>query len=112
VQTTNVYSGETEFYLFSNDLTEARLVTRDASQLIPRLQMLPALHLAAPGGQIKAEMSPITVTQNEVSGYVKKEAEVSGVLQGCMQEHVFRKDYEPVQREPEGICAAHSMELD
>lgn len=112
VQTTNVYSGETEFYLFSNDLTEARLVTRDASQLIPRLQMLPALHLAAPGGQIKAEMSPVTVTQNEVSGYVKKETENNGVLQGCMQDHVFKKDYEPIHREPEGICAAHSMELD
>jgi hypothetical protein len=112
VQATNVYSGESEFYLFSNDLTEARLVTRDASQLIPRLQMLPALHLAAPGGQIKAEMSPITVSQNEVSGYVKKEAETSGILQGCMQDHVFQKDYETVHREPVGICAAHSMEMD
>ena len=112
VQATNVYSGESEFYLFSNDLTEARLVTRDASQLIPRLQMLPALHLAAPGGQIKAEMSPINLTQNEVSGYVKKEAETTGILQGCMQDHVFQKDYETVHREPVGICAAHSMEMD
>lgn len=112
VQAINNYSGETDFYLFSNDLMEARLVTRDASQLIPRLQMLPALHLAAPGGQIKAEMSPVTVAQNEISGYVKKEAESKGALQGCMQEHIFQKDYVPAQREPEGICAAHSMELD
>ena len=97
VQAANVYSGETEFYLFSNDLTEARLVTRDADQLVPRLQMLPALHLAAPGGQIKAEMSPVMVAQNEVSGYVKKEE---------------NNDSYPVHREPEGICAAHSMELD
>jgi hypothetical protein len=97
VQAANVYSGATEFYLFSNDLTEARLVTRDAEQLIPRLQMLPALHLAAPGGQIKAEMSPVMVAQNEVSGYVKKEE---------------NGDSLPVHREPEGICAAHSMELD
>jgi hypothetical protein len=112
VQAANVYSGVTEFYLFSNDLTEARLVTRDADQLIPRLQMLPALHLAAPGGQIKAEMSPVMVAQNEVNGYVKKEEESNGTLQGCMQDHVFRKGYHPVHREPEGICAAHSMELD
>lgn len=97
VQAANVYSGETEFYLFSNDLTEARLVTRDAEQLIPRLQMLPAIHLAAPGGQIKAEMSPVMVAQNEVSGYVKKEE---------------NSDSHHVHREPEGICAAHSMELD
>lgn len=110
VQAANVYSGETEFYLFSNDLTEARLVTRDTDQLIPRLQMLPALHLAAPGGQIKAEMSPVMITQNEISGYVKKEEGISGALQGCMQDHIFQKDY--VHREPEGICAAHSMELD
>lgn len=112
VQAANVYSGATEFYLFSNDLTEARLVTRDADQLIPRLQMLPALHLAAPGGQIKAEMSPVMIAQNEVSGYVKKEEEIKGALPGCMQDHIFKKDYEPVHREPEGICAAHSMELD
>jgi hypothetical protein len=112
VQAANVYTGATEFYLFSNDLTEARLVTRDADQLIPRLQMLPALHLAAPGGQIKAEMSPVMVAQNEVGGYVKKEESVGGALQGCMQDHVFQKDYHPVHREPEGICAAHSMELD
>lgn len=112
VEAINNYSGETSFYLFSNDLMEARLVTTDNSQLIPRLQMLPALHLAAPGGQIKAEMSPITVAQNEISGYVRKEAETKGSLQGCMQDHIFQKDYVPAQREPEGICAAHSMELD
>ena len=97
VQAANIYSGETEFYLFSNDLTEARLVTRDTEQLVPRLQMLPALHLAAPGGQIKAEMSPVMVAQNEVSSYVKKEE---------------NDESYHVHREPEGICAAHSMMLD
>lgn len=97
VQAANVYSGEAEFYLFSNDLTEARLVTRDTDQLVPRLQMLPALHLAAPGGQIKAEMSPVMVAQNEVSSYVKKEE---------------NDESYHVHREPEGICAAHSMMLD
>lgn len=112
VQCLNVYSGETEFYLFSNDLTEARLVTRDATQLIARLQMLPALHLAAPGGQIRAEMSPITVSQNEISGYVKKEVENSGVLRGRVQDYVFPREYNPAPPEPQGICAAHSMEMD
>lgn len=112
VQSLNVYSGETEFYLFSNDLTEARLVTRDATQLIPRLQMLPALHLAAPGGQIKAEMSPITIAQNEISGYVKKEVENSGILRGRERDYVFPSEYNPAPSEPQGICAAHSMEVD
>lgn len=51
----NAYNGQSEYYIFSHDLTEARLVTSDPSQLVPRLQMLPALHLAAPGGHIKAE---------------------------------------------------------
>ncbi|KAM0718744.1 hypothetical protein Q7P37_005815 [Cladosporium fusiforme] len=111
VQALNVYSGETEFYLFSNDLTEARLVTRDTDQLIARLQMLPALHLAAPGGTIKAEMSPITLAQNEISGYVKKEAENSGILRGRERDYVFPSDYTP-SSEPQGICAAHSMEMD
>ncbi|MGG6497646.1 UNVERIFIED_CONTAM: hypothetical protein NY603_32460, partial [Bacteroidetes bacterium 56_B9] len=50
----NAYNGQHEYYIFSEDLTEARLVTTDPSQLIPRLQMLPALHLAAPGGCIRA----------------------------------------------------------
>jgi len=37
------------------------------------------------------------VAQNEVSGYVKKEE---------------NSESYPVHREPEGICAAHSMMLD
>lgn len=112
VQCLNVYSGETEFYLFSSDLTEARLVTRDASQLIPRLNMLPALHLAAPGGQITANMSPVTIAQNEVSNYVKKEVENNGILRGRERDYVFPSAYNPAPVEPQGICAAHSMEVD
>lgn len=52
----NAYNSRVEYYIFSHDLMEARLVTSDAAQLIPRLQMLPALHLAAPGGCLIAEM--------------------------------------------------------
>lgn len=52
----NVYSGLQEYYIFSTDLKEARLVTSEPSQLVPRLKMLPALHLAAPGGHIRADM--------------------------------------------------------
>lgn len=84
VTATNVNNGQREYYIFSNDLTEARLVTTDTSQLIPRLRMLPALELAAPGGKILAETDPITASQNEVD-----DAQVNMVG-----------------------CAAHAMEMD
>ncbi|KAM3425590.1 hypothetical protein BST61_g7537 [Cercospora zeina] len=87
----NAYNGQHEYYIFSEDLTEARLVTTDPSQLIVRLQMLPALHLAAPGGCIRAETDPITADQNEVT------TAMVGSLQAPSQ--------------PNG-CAAHAMELD
>ncbi|CAK1357666.1 hypothetical protein CB0940_07624 [Cercospora beticola] len=87
----NAYNGQHEYYIFSEDLTEARLVTTDPSQLIPRLQMLPALHLAAPGGCIRAETDPITADQNEVTSAMVDS------LQAYSQ--------------PNG-CAAHAMELD
>ncbi|GIZ42078.1 hypothetical protein CKM354_000535800 [Cercospora kikuchii] len=87
----NAYNGQHEYYIFSEDLTEARLVTTDPSQLIARLQMLPALHLAAPGGCIRAETDPITADQNEVT------AATVDSLQTYSQ--------------PNG-CAAHAMELD
>lgn len=84
----NAYNGQHEYYIFSEDLTEARLVTTDPSQLIPRLEMLPALHLAAPGGFLKAETDPITAAQNEVAAAMVE-----------------------IQSQPNG-CAAHAMELD
>lgn len=56
----SAYKGQSEYYIFSHDLTEARLVTSDPAQLVPRLQMLPALHLAAPGGHIKAETDSVS----------------------------------------------------
>lgn len=66
VTANNVNTGQREYYIFSNDLTEARLVTTDPTQLIPRLRMLPALELAAPGGKLLAETDPITASQNEI----------------------------------------------
>ncbi|PPJ52479.1 hypothetical protein CBER1_10507 [Cercospora berteroae] len=87
----NAYNGQHEYYIFSEDLTEARLVTTDPSQLIPRLQMLPALHLAAPGGCIRAETDPITADQNEVTS----------AMVDSLQAYSH----------PNG-CAAHAMELD
>lgn len=84
VAANNLNTGQREYYVFSNDLTEARLVTTDPSQLIPRLRMLPALELAAPGGKLFAETDPITASQNEV-------------------------DYEHVNMVG---CAAHAMEMD
>lgn len=59
VEAQNAYLNQKAYYIVSQDLTEARLVTSDPSQLIPRLQMLPALELAAPGGCIRAEAESI-----------------------------------------------------
>ncbi|EME46094.1 hypothetical protein DOTSEDRAFT_70181 [Dothistroma septosporum NZE10] len=90
----NAYNGQHEYYIFSHDLTEARLVTNEPSQLLPRLQMLPALHLAAPGGHLRAETDPITAAQNEANDVQADMLAMHG------------------PREPVGICGAHAMELD
>lgn len=87
----DAYSGMSSYYIFSDDLTEARLVTTDPSQLIPRLEMLPALHLAAPGGCIRAETDPITAAQNELNGAMLEDAAYESFPNGC---------------------AAHAMEMD
>jgi len=84
VTASNTSTTQREYYIFSNDLTEARLITTDPNQLIPRLRMLPALELAAPGGKLLAETDPITASQNEID-----DAQVN--LVGC---------------------AAHAMEMD
>lgn len=91
----NAYNGQHEYYIFSHDLTEARLVTTEPSQLIPRLRMLPALELAAPGGCIVAETDPITAAQNELNG---------------VQADMINDNTEHSQAN--GGCAAHAMELD
>lgn len=111
VKATNAYNGHQEYYIFSYDLTEARLVTADPAQLVPRLKMLPALHLAAPGGHIRAESDPITVSQteaeekliHEATKFSKEMSELRGVYHHA----------EPgAHSEPVGLCAAHSMEMD
>lgn len=84
----NAHNGQHEYLVFSDDLTEARRITTDPSQLIPRLQMLPALELAAPGGVLRAETDPITVSQNEATAAITE----------AYNQH--------------GGCAAHAMELD
>ncbi|KAK4503438.1 hypothetical protein PRZ48_004353 [Zasmidium cellare] len=92
----NAYNGQHEYYIFSHDLTEARLVTTEPSQLIPRLRMLPALHLAAPGAIIRAETDPITAAQNELNGVQTDMINGAGMH----------------SQQPNGACAAHAMELD
>lgn len=99
VEAENAYSNQREYYLFSQDLTEARLVTNDPSQIVPRMQMLPALELAAPGGHIRAESDPITAAQNEVSN-----------------KHIRNISYTEDSFMPIGLmsrfCSAHEMEMD
>ncbi|KAF2721692.1 hypothetical protein K431DRAFT_284619 [Polychaeton citri CBS 116435] len=94
VNARNKYTGLQEFYIFSNDLTEARLVTSEPSQLLPRLQMLPALHLAAPGGCLHAETDPITASQNAVDSELEAGAKAGDASEAT------------------GVCAAHAMEMD
>ncbi|OQO06567.1 hypothetical protein B0A48_08350 [Cryoendolithus antarcticus] len=104
VQCLNVYSGNREYYLFSNDLLEAKLVTRDAGDLIPRLLMLPAgIEVAAPGGTLKAEMSPTGmafcgVSLNSLNSLPPSDPDPSTTgVQMSMHD---------------GACAAHAMEMD
>ncbi|KAH9828085.1 hypothetical protein Tdes44962_MAKER02635 [Teratosphaeria destructans] len=113
VQARNAYNGLQEYYIFSDDLTEGRLVTSEPAQLIPRLQMLPALHLAAPGGHIRAEMDPITAAQNEVDGV--QEAMVAGEpIASKFSQELFElsRHIQDSESPAPGACAAHSMELD
>ena len=97
VEAQNVYNGQREFYIFSQDLKEARLVTSDPAQLVPRLKMLPALELAAPGGCILAEIDASTT--------VPQEANITRFSMGqddfLMHAGLLR-----------GLCSAHDMEMD
>lgn len=96
----NACTNEPVFYIFSHDLTEARLVTNDPTQLVPRLKMLPnGLEIAAPGGCIKAEMDPASAAQNEVD-----RVEVAMAKGGA--------EDEAMGAAPNGVCAAHEMEMD
>ena len=95
----NACTNEPCFYIFSHDLTEARLVTNDPAQLVPRLKMLPnGLEIAAPGGCIRAEMDPASAAQNEVD-----RVEVAMATGGAEAYSAGA---------PNGVCAAHEMEMD
>lgn len=108
----NAYTNQQEYYIFSQDLKEARQVTSDPTQLIPRLQMLPALELAAPGGHISAEKdatpeaTPVSNDQSEVNSMQgqtpAEDPDIELMRQGIlMQAGMFR-----------GFCSAHEMDLD
>jgi len=116
VQCLNVYKGEREFHIFSHDLVEGRLVTRNPDDLIPRLQMLPqGLHIAAPGGCIRAEMDTATVSHNGIHSLVQQEAVQSGMIPDQSAQAVAGESRPTMLAEPlapEGVCSAHSMELD
>ena len=125
----NAYSSQKEYYIFSHDLTEARMVTSEPSQLMPRLRMLPALELAAPGGCIKAEIDPITAARNEVNGI--QTAMANGEVNGVQTSMVDRDDSTGRNQNQDfayptspiddlsvpgfsmgAFCSAHAMELD
>ena len=108
----NGYNGLQEYYIFSHDLTEARLVTRDPSDLLPRLRMLPALHLAAPGGHIRAETDPITAAQTEIDRVMQPEAFENGEMGGRNQDHVYPQVVHVEPQQLNGHCSAHEMEMD
>lgn len=111
----NAYSGQQEYLLFSHDLTEARRVTNESSQLLPRLKMLPALHLAAPGGCLYAETDPVPVCHDAHSG-VQLQAVGGAVTTPTSDEGDQlgdRQNGRSVEgRETSGMCSAHAMELD
>ncbi|KAK3670295.1 hypothetical protein LTR78_009849 [Recurvomyces mirabilis] len=112
VEARNTYSSQQGFYIFSHELTEARLVTTEPAQLMPRLKLLPALHLAAPGGHIRAVEDPVVAAQIEQNMVQNSAAAMrnlhlsNGVRDGMADESAVAAS------EPNGICAAHSMELD
>nr|POE46245.1 hypothetical protein CFP56_73207 [Quercus suber] len=107
----NSYHEQQTWYIFSNDLTEARIVTTEASQLVPRLQMLPALHLAAPGGQIHAETDPAVTSQSAI-GVDQAQAAMDSVLRGSDQDHVRLPDDASQTHEPMCKSPSRHMELD
>lgn len=112
VEARNTYSSQQAFYIFSHDLTEARLVTTESDQLMPRLKLLPALHLAAPGGHIRAVEDPVVAAQIE-QNMVQNSMAANGNWQlSNGAQNGVAEEADSQASEPKGICAAHSMELD
>ncbi|QIW97647.1 hypothetical protein AMS68_003165 [Peltaster fructicola] len=114
VVATNAYTGGKEYYIFSHDLLEARLVSREASEVIPRLRLLPALELAAPAGHLTAETDSATTSQNEVNVVLEQAANGDKELRGrtCEPEHARDHSVESTQHSGGPLCSAHAMELD
>lgn len=82
----NSYNHRTEYYIFSHDLLEARLVTNDPTQLVARLQMLPALHLAAPGGLITADNDMAGHAASVSAPVVSQEPEPQSIHQASIDQ--------------------------
>jgi hypothetical protein len=115
VEALNAHSNQQEYYIFSQDLKEARLVTTDPTQLVPRLKMLPALELAAPGGAITAEMDspPATAYSNDTNGIqtTPMAMETSNHINGY-HSRMASADYMINAGILRGFCSAHEMEMD
>ncbi|KAK4891233.1 hypothetical protein LTR27_010170 [Elasticomyces elasticus] len=106
VEARNDYSGQRGYYIFSNDLMEARLVTAEPGDLVPRLRLLPKLHLAAPGGHIRAEMETVAVARDEVGA-----KQMDGVAGSDVRDDGGEGGVVSMS-EANGMYAAHEMELD
>lgn len=109
VEALNSYSNHREFYFFAHDLTEARLVTSDPSQLIPRLQMLPALELAAPGGCLRAETDTTPATP---AAPAIPEVPVSHNMGHIRNISVNNEEYFWHPAMLQSLSSAHEMEMD
>lgn len=113
VQAQNVYNGQEGYYIFSEDLTEGRLVTTEPEQLVPRLKMLPALHLAAPGGHIRAESElSLDGTQVSIADEPTRFSREVSQLRDQIQDHAYPRGESAEPQEPNGMCSAHQMDLD
>ncbi|KAK3113450.1 hypothetical protein LTR53_009256 [Teratosphaeriaceae sp. CCFEE 6253] len=120
VEAKHAYSGAQGYYLFSNDLTQARLVTTESAQLVPRLRLLPALHLAAPGGHTTAETDPITAAQNEISAVqgspgtddMSRLSQEVSQLRDSVQDVTSSHEVSGRLAETNEMRSAHEMELD
>ncbi|KAK5175614.1 uncharacterized protein LTR77_000753 [Saxophila tyrrhenica] len=97
VRALNASSDLWEYFLFSHDLKEARLITTHEDQLVPRLKMLPAIELAAPGGTMYAVPDPSTSTLIDPQSLKTMMAEDDSMIHGGA---------------PNGGYAAHAMETD
>lgn len=97
VKALNAYSDLWEFFIFSHDLKEARLVTTDPTQLVPRLRLLPAIELAAPGGTMYAVPDPATAT----------------LINGTSVQNMMSEDDHAIHGgNPNVHYTAHEMEVD